>query len=239
MAFWSSCTVASAPSRSALLTQKTSAISSTPALAAWTPSPIPGARSTTVVSASATTSISDCPTPTVSTSTTSHPAASRTRSACGAAAVSPPRCPRVAIERMNTPGSVAWSLIRTRSPSSAPPENGELGSTARTPTRRSSRTQGSDERGRRRRLPDPGGPGEPDDDGVPGMRRQGGREGAGLRRSAARPAVLHQGDQPRDGAGRAVPGARDEVVEIGANGRHSADPGIPAPGTDPVGGCHP
>jgi hypothetical protein len=36
---------------------------------------------------------------------------------------------------MNTPPSVAWSCIRTRSPSSAPPENGEDGSTASTPTR--------------------------------------------------------------------------------------------------------
>ena len=36
---------------------------------------------------------------------------------------------------MNTPLSVAWSCIRTRSPSSAPPENGEDGSTASTPTR--------------------------------------------------------------------------------------------------------
>ena len=36
---------------------------------------------------------------------------------------------------MNTPSSVAWSCIRTRSPSSAPPENGEDGSTASTPTR--------------------------------------------------------------------------------------------------------
>src|SRR4051794_30000608 len=36
---------------------------------------------------------------------------------------------------MKTPASVAWSCMRTRSPSSAPPENGDDGSTARTPTR--------------------------------------------------------------------------------------------------------
>src|SRR3954447_16749625 len=36
---------------------------------------------------------------------------------------------------MNTSASVAWSCIRTRSPSSAPPENGDDGSTASTPTR--------------------------------------------------------------------------------------------------------
>src|SRR5680860_43148 len=36
---------------------------------------------------------------------------------------------------MYTSGSVAWSCIRTRSPSSAPPEKGDDGSTASTPTR--------------------------------------------------------------------------------------------------------
>ena len=46
------------------------------------------------------TSTSLCPTPTVSTRTTSQPAASSTRSACGVAQASPPRCPREAIERM-------------------------------------------------------------------------------------------------------------------------------------------
>ena len=57
---------------------------------------------------------------------------------------SPPRWPREAIDRMKTPLSLAWSCIRTRSPSSAPPENGDEGSTASTPTRlpsaRSART---------------------------------------------------------------------------------------------------
>src|SRR4051794_33448690 len=103
------------------------------------PSPIPGARSTTVVSAARATSTSLWPTPTVSTRTTSKPAASRTRSACGAAHANPPRWPREAIERMNTPVSVACSDIRTRSPRSAPPENGEDGSMASTPTRFPSR----------------------------------------------------------------------------------------------------
>src|SRR3954467_8277647 len=107
-----------------------------PALAAWMPSPMPGASSTRVVSAIPAISTSDCPTPTVSTRTTSKPAASSTRNACGVDQARPPRCPREAIERMNTPESVAWSCMRTRSPSSAPPENGDLGSTARTPTRR-------------------------------------------------------------------------------------------------------
>ena len=44
----------------------------------------------------------------------------------------------MAIERMNTPGSVAWSCMRTRSPRIAPPLNGEDGSMASTATSRSS-----------------------------------------------------------------------------------------------------
>ena len=93
-------TVASAPSRSALLTTKTSPISRMPALAAWMPSPMPGASSTSVVSAGPAISTSVWPTPTVSTSTTSQPAASSTRSACGVVQASPPRWPREAIDRM-------------------------------------------------------------------------------------------------------------------------------------------
>ncbi len=130
----SSRTVESAPSRSALLTTKTSPISRIPALAAWMLSPMPGASRTSVVSAAAATSTSDWPTPTVSISTTSQLAASRTRSTCGVVAASPPRCPREAIDRMKTPSSVACSCMRIRSPRRAPPENGEEGSTARTPT---------------------------------------------------------------------------------------------------------
>ncbi len=38
------------------------------------------------------------------------------------------------MERMNTPGSVAWRCMRTRSPRMAPPVNGLEGSTAITPT---------------------------------------------------------------------------------------------------------
>jgi hypothetical protein len=38
------------------------------------------------------------------------------------------------MERMNTPSSVAWSCMRTRSPRMAPPVNGDDGSTASTPT---------------------------------------------------------------------------------------------------------
>ena len=127
--------VASAPSRSALFTANTSPISRMPALAAWMPSPIPGASSTTTVSATPTTSTSDCPTPTVSTRITSQPAPSSTRIACGVDQAKPPKCPRLAMDRMYTSGSNACSCIRTRSPRSAPPEKGEEGSTASTPTR--------------------------------------------------------------------------------------------------------
>ena len=54
--------------------------------------------------------------------------------ACSVASASPPRCPRVPIERMKTPGSRKWSESRIRSPSSAPCENGLDGSTETTPT---------------------------------------------------------------------------------------------------------
>ena len=49
-------------------------------------------------------------------------------------AASPPSAPRLAIERMKTPGSRKCSTRRIRSPSTAPPLNGEVGSTERTPT---------------------------------------------------------------------------------------------------------
>ena len=78
----------------------TSATSSSPALFACTASPQPGLRTTTTVSQLAATSTSTCPTPTVSTITSGHPAASKTLRPSGTAAARPPRCPRVAIERM-------------------------------------------------------------------------------------------------------------------------------------------
>ena len=81
-----------------------SAISRIPALAVCTESPSPGAITTSVESASPAISTSAWPTPTVSTQITPNPAASSTRSAAGAAADSPPRWPRLAIDRMNTAG---------------------------------------------------------------------------------------------------------------------------------------
>src|SRR6266403_1323890 len=127
-------TVRSAPSRSLLLTAKRSATSRIPALIAWMSSPRPGTTTTTVVWASRQTSTSSCPTPTVSIRITSFPMASSTRAQSEVARERPPSWPRVASERMNTPGSRAWSCMRMRSPRIAPPVNGLVGSTARTPT---------------------------------------------------------------------------------------------------------
>ena len=99
--------VSSTPLRSALLITKMSAISIRPALFACTESPQPGFTTTTVVSALPAISTSTWPTPTVSTRTHKRPMASSRRIASGAARDKPPKCPRVAIERMNTPRSVA------------------------------------------------------------------------------------------------------------------------------------
>ena len=64
--------VRSAPSRSALLTTKMSAISMMPALSACTSSPVPGTSTTIETSAVRTMSTSSCPTPTVSMMTMSR-----------------------------------------------------------------------------------------------------------------------------------------------------------------------
>src|SRR3989449_5024816 len=65
-------------------------------------------------------SSSVCPTPTVSSSTRSKPKASSRSATSSVVVASPPCAPRVAIERMNTPGSTPADSIRIRSPSSAP-----------------------------------------------------------------------------------------------------------------------
>jgi hypothetical protein len=62
------------------------------------------------------------------------PAASIRSIVSAVARESPPSAPRVAIDRMKTPGSVEWRIMRIRSPRMAPPENGRRGSTATTPT---------------------------------------------------------------------------------------------------------
>ena len=64
----------------------------------------------TTVSAWSITSTSACPTPTVSSNTTSRPEASISSAAWSAASLSPPSAPRLAIERMNTPGSRKCSV---------------------------------------------------------------------------------------------------------------------------------
>ena len=132
------------------------------------------------------------------------PAASSTRTACGVASARPPRWPRVAIERMNTPGSVACSCMRTRSPRIAPPLNGLVGSIASTPT--SSRRRGAardDQPVGERRLARAGRAGDADD---PGMARVPVVAGASHARAADRPARrwIRRGER----AAVAVQGAR-------------------------------
>ena len=131
-------TIVSVSGWSALLTTMMSGISITPAFSAWMLSPEPGISTSTTESAWSITSTSAWPTPTVSRYTSSLPAASISSAACSAASASPPSAPRVAIERMKTPGSRKCSDSRMRSPSSAPPRKGELGSIESTAIVRSS-----------------------------------------------------------------------------------------------------
>ena len=193
--------VSSAPGRSALLITNTSAISIRPALLACTASPQPGLTTTTVVSAAPATSTSTWPTPTVSTITHGHPAASSTRTASGVASASPPRWPRVAIERMNTPASRAWSCMRTRSPRMAPPVNGDDGSMASTATARRPRHGPPAARAGEGRLAGARRAGDADGVGVAAERVGEAADGAG--RVAA---PLDERQEP--GQGRPVAGTR-------------------------------
>src|SRR5438132_1638284 len=147
--------------RSALFTTYTSPISRIPAFIVWTASPVIGISTTTVVCARVAISTSLCPAPTVSTNTMSMPSASRTRTASKVARASPPAWPRVAIDRMKTPGSTPVSAIRIRSPSTAPPVYGDVGSTATTPTFRSRLRYFRTSRLIRELFPTPGGPVNP------------------------------------------------------------------------------
>ena len=133
----------------------------TPALSAWTESPEPGISTSTTVSAWSMMSTSAWPTPTVSRKTSSLPLASISSAAWRVASDSPPSDPRLAIERMNTPGSRKWSVSRMRSPSRAPCVNGELGSIESTATWRSRSRACSIRRPIRVDLPTPGGPVKP------------------------------------------------------------------------------
>ena len=199
--------VSSTPGRSALLIANTSATSIRPALAACTLSPQPGLTTTTVVSALPATSTSTCPTPTVSTTIQRWPDASSRRIASGVASDRPPRWPRVAIDRMNTPGSVAWSCMRTRSPRIAPPVNGDDGSTASTATSSPSAAEVRDQRRRERALAGTRRAGQADRVGVAGPWRG---EPSDLARRVA--AALDEREQPGLGAAVALPRGGEEVA---------------------------
>ena len=127
-----SAAVCAASGRSPLLTARMSAISSVPALIAWTSSPSPGGQTTTRVSASATIAVSDWPVPTVSTITRSKPQASKQSTAARVARERPPSSPRAENERMKTFVCAAFAPMRMRSPSTAPPLIGLDGSMATT-----------------------------------------------------------------------------------------------------------
>src|SRR2546427_5787136 len=111
-----------------------SAISITPAFNVWMPSPDSGTSTSTVDSAVRATSSSVWPTPTVSIRIRSNPNASRRSATSSVVVARPPCAPRVAMDRMNTPGSRPADSIRLRPPSNAPPVKGLVGSTATTPT---------------------------------------------------------------------------------------------------------
>src|SRR5688500_4824105 len=104
------------------------------------------------------TASSDCPTPTVSTRIRSKPPASRTSHTSRVLVASPPSDPRVAMERIYTPRSIATDSIRIRSPSSAPPEKGLVASTATTATVCPRCRQACTSRSARVDFPAPGGP---------------------------------------------------------------------------------
>ena len=150
--------VCSASGRSPLLTARTSAISSVPALSACTSSPRPGGQTTTRVSASAAMRVSDWPVPTVSTMTRSKPAASKQSTAARAARDRPPSSPRAENERMKAFGCAAFSPMRMRSPSTAPPVIGLDGSIAITATRRPCASQAPSSASTSVDLPLPGTP---------------------------------------------------------------------------------
>ena len=123
-----------------------------------------------MVSAWSMMSTSAWPTPTVSRNTSSLPAASISSAACSAASLSPPSAPRLAIERMKTPGSRKCSVRRMRSPSSAPCVNGDDGSIDSTADLALGGAAQLRQRADQRRLADAGRAGEADDRRLPGVR---------------------------------------------------------------------
>ena len=117
-----------------MLTTNTSAISRIPAFSIWTSSPLPGWSNTVTVSAVLMMSTSFWPAPTVSTMIRSFPNASSAFTASAVAIETPPRLPRALIDRKKTSMSPMFEAIRIRSPSTAPPVNGEEGSMPMIPT---------------------------------------------------------------------------------------------------------
>ena len=204
-------------------------------MAAWMPSPMPGREQHHAWCRPA-----RRPRPRTGRRRRSRPARRRSRprrapgAPAGSPTASPPRWPRVAIERMKTPGSVACSCIRTRSPSSAPPENGEDGSTASTPTRLPGRAQRRDQRGRRwSTCPTPGEPVSPTTCARPVC---GASAAVTSRSCGAR--VLDQRDQPGDRPRPALrapasdqrrrrPPSRRALAFTGVGCRHGHRPGHP------------
>ncbi len=135
----------------------TCGISTIPAFMNCRLSPEPGWTHSTTVSAAPAMSVSDWPTPTVSISTISKSARISTMAETVSAA-RPPSLSRAAIERTKMPASPGSVLSRVRSPSSAPPEAREDGSTAMTPTVRPSPRQAAIRAPISVDLPTPGGP---------------------------------------------------------------------------------
>ena len=148
--------VATTP-RSAFVTTSVSGTSMIPAFRNCSASPDPGWTITATVSAASATSVSDWPTPTVSITTMSNAAASACAAARVAGARPPSRSP-AAIERMKMPRSAGSASIRARSPSSAPPERFDDGSTASTATLRPPARQPRTSALSSVDLPAPGGP---------------------------------------------------------------------------------
>ena len=202
-----------------------SGISITPAFSAWIESPEPGISTSTTESAWSITSTSAWPTPTVSRNTSSLPAASISSAVCSAASARPPSAPRVAIERMKTPGSRKCSVSRIRSPSSAPPRNGEDGIDREHRDLALQRALVLDQRADQRRLARAGRAGEADDRRVAGVRVD-----RLDQRPAVRVVVLDQRDAARQRALVAAQqsfgqGVRHRAAEDSLDGRWQRCPG--------------
>ena len=127
-----------------------------------------------------------------------------------AAGDSPPRWPRLASERMNTPSSSSVAVMRMRSPRMAPPDTGLEGSTAMMPTVLPWRAHvlgvGVDQR----RLARPRRPREADHQCVPKVRLHRLQQ---ARRGGGQPFQL--GDRARYGAPLARAHALDQAGQVG------------------------